>query len=281
MAADYDYAARQPGRARAKINLSLHVRGRRADGYHELESLVAFAGVSDALSFLPNEQDHFTLTVDGVHDLGPVNENLVIRAARATRSSQGGHFRLVKNLPIASGMGGGSADAAAALRLLLGTKAHHINAAVIGADVPVCIASRARMMRGVGEALGPILALPPLPAVLVNPRIAVATADVFRALALQKGEQTEHAPHPECGDDVFALLAATRNDLEAPAISVAPIIADVLAVLRDQPHLRVARMSGSGATCFGIFEHRRAASQAARALKARYPHWWIRTTLLR
>ena len=125
MAADYERVARQPGRARAKINLSLHVRGRRADGYHELESLVAFAGVSDALSFSSHEPDQFTLTVDGVDDLGPVDDNLVIRAAHAAGSTRRGHFRLIKNLPIASGIGGGSADAAAALRLLCGPAALH------------------------------------------------------------------------------------------------------------------------------------------------------------
>ena len=281
MAADYERVARQPGRARAKINLSLHVRGRRADGYHELESLVAFAGVSDALTFSSHELDQFTLTVDGVDDLGPVDDNLVIRAAHAAGSTRRGHFRLIKNLPIASGIGGGSADAAAALRLLCGPAALHIKAAEIGADVPVCIASRARMMRGVGEALGPVIALPPLFAVLVNPRIAVATADVFRALALQKGESTNLPPHPADTGDVFALLNATRNDLEAPAICVAPIIADVLSALRHQPHIRLARMSGSGATCFGIFADRHAATQAARALKRHHPDWWIRSTILR
>lgn len=281
MAAEFHRVARAPGRARAKINLSLHVRGRRADGYHDLESLVVFAGISDALAFAPSRDGQYTLSVDGGGDLGPADDNLVLRAARFIAPSGAGHFRLVKNLPVASGIGGGSADAAAALRLVAGERALACASETIGADVPVCVASRARMMRGAGEALGPVLHMQPLYAVLANPRVAVSTADVFRALGLKAGETQTGAPHPDFHGDALALLASTRNDLETPAIRVAPVIADVLAALRAQSGLHMARMSGSGATCFGIFENRQSAVKASRALRASHPHWWARATILR
>jgi 4-diphosphocytidyl-2-C-methyl-D-erythritol kinase len=281
MAAEFDRVARALGRARAKINLTLHVRGRRADGYHDLESLVVFAGVSDALAYAPAEQGGYTLAVDGATDLGPADDNLVLRAARFMVPEASGAFRLVKNLPIASGMGGGSADAAAALRLVAGEAALTSHAEKIGADVPVCIASRARMMRGVGEALGPVLDLAPLFAVLVNPRVAVSTVDVFRALGLKAGDAFDRTPHPDVSGDVLDLLIRTRNDLEQPAIAVAPIIGDVLDALREQAGLQLARMSGSGATCFGIFENRHAAVHAARALRLMHPQWWVRPTIVR
>jgi len=281
MAAEFQRVAGCLGRARAKINLTLHVRGRRADGYHDLESLVVFAGVSDALALTPKGEGGYALTVDGAGDLGPAEDNLVLRAARAIAPEGRGHFRLVKNLPVASGMGGGSADAAAALRLVAGEAALNLRAETIGADVPVCIASRARMMRGVGEALGPALDVAPLYAVLVNPRIAVATADVFRALGLKPGDAFDRTPHPELSGDMRALLLRTRNDLEQPAIAVAPVIGDVLDALREQDGIDLARMSGSGATCFGIFVDRRTAVQAARALRSTHPDWWVRVTILR
>jgi 4-diphosphocytidyl-2-C-methyl-D-erythritol kinase len=281
MAADFHRVARSIGRARAKINLTLHVRGRRADGYHDLESLVVFAGVSDALAYTPARNGGYTLAVDGIADLGPEDDNLILRAARLIAPSGSGHFRLVKTLPIASGMGGGSADAAAALRLVAGEAALTCPAENIGADVPVCIASRARMMRGVGEALGPVLDLAPLYAVLVNPRMAVSTVDVFRALGLKPGDAFDRTPHPAVSGDVLDLLISARNDLEQPAIAVAPIIGDVLDALREQDGLQLARMSGSGATCFGIFENRHAAVHAARGLRLLHPRWWVRPTILR
>ena len=281
MAAEFQRVARCLGRARAKINLTLHVRGRRADGYHDLESLVVFAGVSDALALTPKDEGDYTLNVDGAGDLGPAEDNLVLRAARAIAPAGRGHFRLVKNLPVASGMGGGSADAAAALRLVAGESALNLRAETIGADVPVCIASRARMMRGVGEALGPVLDVAPLHAVLVNPRTAVATADVFRALGLKPGDDFDRTPHPELSGDMRALLLRTRNDLEQPAIAVAPVIGDVLNALREQDGIDLARMSGSGATCFGIFVDRCTAVHAARALRSTHPDWWVRVTILR
>jgi 4-diphosphocytidyl-2-C-methyl-D-erythritol kinase len=281
MAAEFHRVVRSLGRARAKINLTLHVRGRRNDGYHDLESLVVFGGVSDALAYAPVGEGGFTLTVDGATDLGPADDNLVLRAARFIAPEGRGAFRLVKNLPVASGMGGGSADAAAALRLVAGEAALTYRAEKIGADVPVCIASRARMMRGVGEALGPVLDIAPLFAVLVNPRVAVSTVDVFRALGLKPGDAFDRTPHPDLNGDVLDLLVRTRNDLEQPALAVAPIIGDVLDALREQDGLKLARMSGSGATCFGIFENRHAAVHAARALRLMHPQWWVCPTILR
>ncbi len=281
MAAEFDRVARAPGRARAKINLTLHVRGRRADGYHELESLVAFAGIGDAIGFMPAKEGGYTLRIDGNNALPADDDNLVLRAARLMKPDAGGAFRLVKNLPVASGIGGGSADAAAALRLVAGKGALQCDARLIGADVPVCIASRARMMRGVGEALGPVLDLPALYAVLVNPRVAVSTADVFRALGLKPGDAHDDTPHPAMGGDVIAMLAQARNDLEKPAIAVAPVIADVLAALRAREGLRLARMSGSGATCFGLFSDRQSAVKASRALRAAHPAWWVHATIIR
>ena len=280
MAAEFDRVARMPGRARAKINLTLHVRGRRADGYHELESLVAFAGIGDALSFTPAGKG-YALRIEGNDALLADDDNLVLRAARWIAPHSAGSFRLVKNLPVASGIGGGSADAAAALRLVAGESALKCDARMIGADVPVCVASQARMMRGVGEALGPVLDLPALYAVLVNPRVAVSTADVFRAFGLKPGDAHDEAPHPTMGSDVIAMLAQARNDLEKPAIAVAPVIADVLTALHRQSGLHLARMSGSGATCFGLFSDRQSAVKASRALRASHPDWWVHATIVR
>ncbi|GJD50278.1 4-diphosphocytidyl-2-C-methyl-D-erythritol kinase [Methylobacterium crusticola] len=287
-------------RAPAKINLTLHVLGRRAgDGYHALESLVAFAGVGDALTLEPGPALDLAVAGPTAGPAGPLGDNLVLRAARHLAALvpdlRAGRFALVKRLPVAAGIGGGSSDAAAALRLLArsnGLRADHpavLEAARrTGADVPVCLEPRARMMRGAGESLGPALALPPLPAVLINPGVAVETAPVFRALGLKAGEPHPAAreEHPEVDGarDLAGLLARigpARNDLEAPALSLAPVIGDVLAALRDQDGCRLARMSGSGATVFGLFAHRSRAAQAARRIAAQAPGWWVRPTLLR
>ena len=290
-------------RAPAKVNLDLKVLGRRADGYHELDSLVAFAGVGDLLTLEPGPE--LSLTVGGPHGLGlEVDErNLVLRAARALARDSGlaqkigplrwGRFHLVKRLPVASGIGGGSADAAGALRLLarlngfsLGEPALLRAAAQVGADVPVCLESRARIMAGVGDRLGPTLRLPPLFAVLVNPGVPVETAAVFRELGLVPGHLAPVPPKPApiALDDreVFlATLAASRNDLEPPALRVAPILGDVLARLRALPGCRLARMSGSGATCFALFDDCRQSAAAAKMLSREHAEWWVRPTVLR
>jgi 4-diphosphocytidyl-2-C-methyl-D-erythritol kinase len=284
-------------RCRAKINLTLRVLGRRPDGYHELESLVAFAGVGDALSLEPGPETGLSLAGPFGAGLAAEPDNLVLKAARvlteAAGSLRAGHFHLVKRLPLASGIGGGSADAAAALRLL--ARLNGINdsdpvllrvAEKIGADVPVCLASRARVMAGLGEVLGPPLALPPLFAVLVNAGVAVATADVFRALAAPPldpswREQRSNMEGLRETQECFAALAAHANDLEAPARRLAPAIAGVLQRLASLPGCRLARMSGSGATCFALFDDCRASAAAAKILARAEPGWWVRPTLLR
>lgn len=285
-------------RAPAKVNLTLHVLGRRAsDGYHELESLVAFAATGDTLALDPDRP--LGLTVEGptAGPAGPLDDNLVLRAARrlaaAVPGLRLGAFRLVKRLPVAAGIGGGSSDAAAALRLLArlnGLAPDHpalVEAArATGADVPVCLVTRARMMRGAGEAVGPALALPPLPAVLLNPGVPVETAPVFKALALRPGDRHPGEPHPGLGvrldrASLLAALAPARNDLEAPALALAPVIDTALARLRASPGCRLARMSGSGATTFALFDTIPDARAAAEAIAREETGWWVRATVLR
>jgi 4-diphosphocytidyl-2-C-methyl-D-erythritol kinase len=284
-------------RAPAKINLTLHVLGRRADGYHALESLVAFSGAGDTLSLSPGEPLSLEIAGPTATAAGGGGDNLVLRAARGLAERvEGltlGRFILDKRLPVAAGIGGGSSDAAAALRLLarangllLDDPRLHDAAAATGADVPVCLAGRARMMRGAGETLGPLLRLPLLPAVLINPGVPVETRPVFARLGLQPGETVAGAAHPdiESGAGAEALLAALergRNDLEDPACLQAPAIVDVLAVLRAARGCRLARMSGSGATCFALFSTPRAAARAAGAIRRQHPGWWVKTAALR
>lgn len=283
-------------RARAKVNLDLRVLGRRADGYHELESFVAFAGVGDTLSLDPGTPLSLTLAGPRAEELSVDDGNLVLRAARALAAARPGlrlgRFHLVKRLPVASGIGGGSADAAAALRLL--ARLNGIApadpllrevAAGVGADVPVCLDSRARLMAGIGEKLGPVLKLPPLFAVLVNPGVGVETVAVFRALGLKAGETlavaraTELAA-PASAAELTGYLASTTNDLAAPAQRVAPVIDQVLEHLVALPDCRLARMSGSGATCYALFDDCTASATAAKALQRERPDWWIKPTLL-
>jgi 4-diphosphocytidyl-2-C-methyl-D-erythritol kinase len=278
-------------KAPAKVNLTLRVVGRRADGYHDIESLVAFAGVGDALSFTPGGA--LTLAVGGptAPAAGDVANNLVLKAARALAGEiEGialGHFALSKRLPVAAGLGGGSADAAAALRLLARANAIAADdprllqaARATGADVPVCLDPRPRLMRGIGDVLSAPLELPRLFAVLVNPGVAVSTREVFAALQLPPSTQTAPPATPGGSATLMAEIADGRNDLEGPAIELEPAIADVLSVLRKLPDCQLARMSGSGATCFGLFGSTAAASAAARSLRVGYPAWWVRATVL-
>ena len=277
-------------RARAKVNLTLRVLGRRADGYHELDSLVAFASVGDTLTFEPDRP--LSLTIAGPHGAGlDAADNLVLGAAGALAAVcpglRLGAFHLVKRLPVASGIGGGSADAAAALRLLCQVNGIAIDdprvldvARSVGADVPVCVGSKARIMRGIGERLGPELALPPLFAVLVNPGVAGETKAVFHELGLAPGMVTGEADDAVSAD-LSSALETGRNDLEAPALAIAPEIGTVLAAFRGLPNCRLARMSGSGATCFGLFDDCRKAAAAAQSLATAHPAWWVKPTLLR
>jgi 4-diphosphocytidyl-2-C-methyl-D-erythritol kinase len=278
-------------KAPAKVNLTLRVIGRRVDGYHEIESLVAFADVGDALTFSPGGALALRVAGPTAAAAGQIADNLVLKAARALaerveRLKLGG-FALSKRLPVAAGLGGGSADAAAALRLL--ARANGLApddgrlmqaACATGADVPVCLDPRPRFMRGIGDVLSDPLDLPRLFAVLLNPGVAVATKDVFAALAVPTAVQT--APAAICTGTAALLdeIARGRNDLEGAAIELEPAIADALAVLRKLPGCRLARMSGSGATCFGLFDSMDAARGAARRLRVGHPDWWVRATAL-
>ena len=284
-------------RCPAKINLTLHVHGRRADGLHELESLVAFAGTGDTLSLVLG--DTLALSVEGprAEAAGEADKNLVLGAARNLAERvpglRLGAFHLVKRLPVAAGIGGGSSDAAGALRLLAEANQLDLHdprvmaaARATGADVPVCLEAVARMMRGAGETLAAPLKLPPLFVVLVNPAVAVATKDVFRELGLSPGEDYGFGKHPAIDEalDVTALYARlkkARNDLEAPASNIAPIVGHVLAVLGAARGQKLARMSGSGATCFALFESCHAAAAAARVIRRDHPDWWVKASVLR
>ena len=276
--------------APAKINLTLRVIGRRADGYHELESLVAFADIGDRLSFHP--ADDTALGVGGRFGaaIGATADNLVLKARDALGARvpnlRGGHFTLDKNLPVAAGIGGGSSDAAAALRLLARVNGIALDdprlmaaALAVGADVPVCVAAQARVMRGVGEILSTPLDLPPLPAVLVNPGVATATRDVFRAFAGMSGSATPLGDVPR--DNLVDFLHAHGNDLTPAAIVCVPLIGEVLDTLAALPGMRLARMSGSGSTCFALFDSRKAAARAAKHLTEARPDWWVAATTLR
>jgi 4-diphosphocytidyl-2-C-methyl-D-erythritol kinase len=282
--------------APAKVNLSLRVLRRRDDGYHEIESLVAFADFGDRLSF--SRGDTLALTARGPAAalIGEADDNLVLRAARALAAHRPsitlGAFHLDKRLPIAAGLGGGSADAGAALRLIAQVndiaRDHsdlYAAARATGADVPVCLDPRARVMRGIGEVLSGPFALPPLPSVLVNPGVALATKEVFSGW---KSASNIGSPaldltalaQATSRDQLFSLLEAQSNDLETPAIALQPVIADVLAGLRGQKGCRLARMSGSGATCFGLFAAAAAAREAAKFLHDKFPQWWVRAVTL-
>jgi len=280
--------------APAKVNLTLRIVGRRADGYHDLESLVVFARHGDRLRLAPGAALTLALTGPNALATGALGGNLVLKAARALASEvQGltlGRFTLEKRLPVAAGLGGGSADAAAALRLIARVNAIGLDdprllaaARATGADVPVCVDPRARVMRGTGDVLSPALALPSLPAVLVNPGAAVATKDVFARLALAPGDTRgayDETPVPTERTALLTYLAARLNELEPAALALAPAIGDVLAALRGSPEVRLARMSGSGATCFALFGSARAAAAAARTLEREHPAWWVQATVL-
>jgi 4-diphosphocytidyl-2-C-methyl-D-erythritol kinase len=281
--------------APAKVNLTLHVLGRRADSYHEIESLVAFAAAGDRLTFQPSERLELAVKGPTGGAAGAAEDNLVLKAARALAERVDGlrlgSFILDKQLPVAAGLGGGSSDAAAALRLLakangLSLDDERIRAAAhaTGADVPVCLDQKARMMRGIGEILSDPMRLPELPAVLVNPGVAVPTKDVFAALA---APALAGPPDPDefifidtDAASLIPLLAGRRNDLQIPAIKLQPTIADVLRTLERSANCLLARMSGSGATCFGLFGSAGTAQEAAERVQGAHPTWWVRATSL-
>ncbi len=279
--------------APAKVNLTLAVLGRRADGYHLLDSLVTFAGAGDRLALVPGGT--LSLHVRGLTaaEAGPLDGNLVLKAARALATEipnlKVGRFMLDKRLPVAAGLGGGSSDAGATLRLLARANRLPLDDARLrkvarrtGADVPVCVDPRPRRMRGIGEILSGPLSIPKLAAVLVNPGVAVPTRDVFAILGFNPGEAAASAGRaralPRDRGGFVAYLAGERNDLEPAAITLQPVIALVLMALRGEPGCDLARMSGSGATCFGLFASSRAAAAAARSISAAHPRWWVKAT---
>src|ERR1700710_533059 len=280
---------------RAKVNLTLRVVGRRTDGYHDIESVVAFADCADHLTLTPGSELQLMTSGPLAEACGATSDNLVIKAAHLLRERvpdlKVGSFTLDKILPVAAGIGGGSADAAAALRLLAQLNGLSLDdqrlrevALATGADVPVCLASRPCDMTGVGESLLP-LSLPIMPCVMVNPRVPVATRDVFNALGLRNGELLVGATDilrgtawPEAGasvEDWVEVLAASSNDLEAPATRIEPIIGEVISALSATDGAWLARMSGSGATCFAIYENTAEAQRAASKIQLDHPQWWV------
>jgi 4-diphosphocytidyl-2-C-methyl-D-erythritol kinase len=287
--------------APAKINLYLHVTGKRADGYHEIDSLVAFADIGDRLFAAPAARLSLALGGPEAATLAGLGEdNLVLRAARrlaaAAGIAAGAALRLEKNLPVAAGLGGGSSDAAAALRALsalwqLPEAAAAAAGAGLGADLPVCLYGRPAWVSGIGEHIAPAPGLPRAGIVLANPRIALPTAAVFGALGFSRdpelvegargverrgacGTAGRFAPMPQDARGLAAALASCHNDLSAAAIGLVPEIGAVLARLEALPGALLARMSGSGASCFALFADRAAAARSARTLAAAMPGWW-------
>ena len=271
--------------ARAKVNLCLHVTGQRADGYHLLDSLVAFADFGDFLTFVPHEA--VSLTIDGPFSggLAGAQDNLILQAARCYQAGTGCAIHLQKNLPLAAGIGGGSADAAAALHGLASIWQLPLPEAQVqlslGADVPVCVFGQPARMRGTGGDITALHGLPDLPVVLVNPGTGISTQKVFCNLTGKSNDPVADWPQEKLSlPQTIDWLARQRNDLETTAIRSDPIIADVLAAL-ELTDAGLARMSGSGATCFGIFNQRSFAERAAQTIAAEHPGWWVQPTVLR
>ncbi|MGH7092338.1 MAG: 4-(cytidine 5'-diphospho)-2-C-methyl-D-erythritol kinase [Stellaceae bacterium] len=280
--------------APAKINLYLHVTGRRADGYHLLDSLIVFADIGDRITAAPAAT--LSLAVNGPearHLAGLGDDNLVLRAARLVQAragiGTGAALSLCKHLPVASGIGGGSSDAAAALRALAilwhcrldpDDPATAAWAAALGADVPACLAGGALWVGGIGEELAPADGLPGLAVVLANPRIALPTAAVFRARSGGFGPPGRFDPMPRDAVAFTIALARRRNDLTDAAIGQVPAIGRVLEALARLPGALLSRMSGSGATCFALFVTRDAAQHAATLLARAEPGWWVRAGAL-
>lgn len=307
-------ADRQSLKAPAKVNLSLHVLGRRPDGYHELSGLVAFADLGDRLTLeqaapgdagrLSLHKAGWRLSIEGpfASELGASSpdhaDNLVVRAARLfcrlmkTERGCAGHIRLQKNLPVAAGLGGGASDAAAILRLLQrlhrGAVAEEKLLAMalqLGADVPMCLNPSAKMIAGVGEITRSVAFASPLAAVLVNPGIQLSTRSIFselsaRSLGGSVKQRIKDLPDFCDNDDLLGWLKTQRNDLQDTAVRRVPVIGRILEALEETSHVRLARMSGSGASCFALYDCQQHSLQAARHLVEKYPQWWIRATLL-
>ncbi len=275
--------------APAKINLALHVTGKRADGYHLLESLAVFTDLGDEIE-LQAGGNEFSLTLAGLfaEQLDQASDNLVLRAARLLRDALGHDhpftaIRLNKNLPVSSGIGGGSADAAATLCALAGC--YGVNdaqllfrlGAQLGADVPMCLLSRALLASGIGEVLTPLDDFPALHLLLVNPRVAVSTPQIFNLLQSKTNAPLEALPQKPDFASLTAWLSRQRNDLEVPATALQPVIGEVLSALGESG-AQIARMSGSGATCFGLYKDQQSAIEASLAIAKHHPDWWIKET---
>lgn len=280
--------------APAKLNLTLEVLGRRADGYHELRSLVAFAGLGDSIELEPAR--NFTLGIEGPFAEALGGDNLIIAAAEAAKAAAPairlGHFRLIKTLPVAAGLGGGSADAAATLRLLVRANPGRLDpallaeiAAKLGSDVTVCLGSRPALMTGRGERVMPVQGMPACGVLLVNPALSLATASVYGALEAPPLSM----PRPSAGEvpdfagnfERLIDYAITRaNDLESAALRLAPAIAEALTALRHLDGASLVRLSGSGPSCFALFATEAEARRAAASVELAHPSWWVAPTTL-
>lgn len=266
--------------ARAKINLCLHVIGQRDDGYHLLDSIVVFANIGDQITVKPS--DGFSLKINGpfAHGLSSGDDNLVLQAARVfAKDCKGAAITLTKNLPVASGIGGGSADAGATLRAMArmtGAPLPSDAGLSLGADVPVCLQSIPCRMEGIGDQITPLKCFPNQWAVLVCPTVKIATPDIFGALKAK-----ENTPIGQMRDQepIGQFLRRQRNDLEKPSLAAAKEIGDCLDQINRQGSF-LTRMSGSGATCFGLFETRQASEKAAQTLADSNPDWWIKPCVL-
>lgn len=263
--------------ARAKVNLCLHITGKRADGYHLLDSLVVFPDIGDVLRV--EASNDLTLSIDGPFCNGlSVTDNLVLKAAQMLRPvGRGAALTLTKNLPISSGIGGGSADAAAALRLL--SRFWDVpmprDTLPLGADVPVCVVEQTTRMQGIGEDLTPISNLPNFGIVLVNPLVSVSTAQIFAMLTQTKNPAITRPDGFATATKLFQYLADQRNDMQPAAVKIAPQIGQVLTEIQRQTECGLARMSGSGGTCFGMFSTVAQAQLAADAIARQQPNWWV------
>ncbi len=261
--------------ARAKVNLTLHVGAARADGYHPLDSLVVFADFGDRLWFEPADENR--LTIRGADELPTDGSNLISRAMGMAKAPPH-HIILDKQLPISAGLGGGSANAGAVLRAFPSERSDDDLAYKLGADIPVCRLSKTAMMRGIGEDVTVQPGLGQVSAVLVNPGVAVSTGKIFKVM--------DSAPRPAdpratfLSGDLLSRALAGENDMQDAAISQAPVIADVLRALAQHQGCELARMSGSGATCFGIFRSDAQAQDVAQTLSMTHPDWWVQACRL-
>jgi 4-diphosphocytidyl-2-C-methyl-D-erythritol kinase len=279
--------------ARAKLNLTLEVLGRRGDGFHEIQSLVAFADVGETVELTPGEG--LELVIEGPFAGALDSDNLIVRAAEAAKAAHPhlrlGHFRLIKTLPVAAGLGGGSADAAATLRLIAsandGTPSKTDLLAFaknLGSDVSVCLKSKPALMTGRGENVEPVKGFPSCGVLLANPRVPLATAAVYGSLGAESlGSQPAKPQLPDFGgsfDKLFAYVLPRGNDLEPTALRLVQQIGEVLAALSALPGARIARLSGSGPTCFALFGSENEATHAAATLSAQHPAWWMAASAL-